>query len=842
MSKYEHIIIPQGIKEAIGYSSIVSGGGRSFIPERNRQIHAQYLRKRFDTIKAENTKVKQQMTALSLPARRGTYLEFSSALGYDLVSKSLENQKKGIRLLNIRQVTTEDDQKQTLATIYIPHGEEKVLLGKLHKYATEESNGKPKNDILFRSIEDVKLALLEALWTDNQEDFPTEKDDWYEVWIRISGIEKATIDQQCNRFKTSLQSLRIPYKKDSILTFPERAVFLVCANKTSLANLLACSDQLAELRMGRALTGFLFNENRSEQQEWVDDLGSRLEINNDTDSVVCVLDSGVNNGHPLLEPIIPEKNCGSVVGEGIADGNGHGTRMCGTVIYGDMSSYLANNQKIQIDNQIGSVKLLPHSRSNPKEIWGFLTEQAVATSEIIFPRKTVCYCMAITAEDSEQGKPTSWSGAVDSIAYNNGNIGRLFIVSAGNIRDINFLDKDIINAYPNNHSLRKIQNPAQAWNALTIGAFTNIVAPNSQELRGYERVAPIGGISPFSRTSLLWDKTSLIKPEVMFEGGNLYKTKDSLLPFSTHQDLELMTTSENYQKRGYFETINATSAATALASNFAGRLQVKYPHLWAESIRGLIVHSAKWTSAMEEQFPVRKGNRADMIQRLRHCGYGVPSEERAFYSTENGLTYIAQEEIQPFKKQGDNAPKMNKMHFFELPWPREILEQLAETNVTMRVTLSYFIEPAPGEIGWKDKYRYASCGLRFDVNTEAEDQRAFQLRINGAIEAEENEERSKNDSKRWLIGADNRNRGSIHSDELNLTAAQLATCNLIAVYPIGGWWKTRTNLDKFNEKLRYSLIVSLDTPAENIDLYNAVKTKIETMIKTPIEVKIPTNN
>ena len=841
MSKYEHIIVPQGIKRDVNYSS-GGGGGRAFIPERNRQEHAQYLQKRFDTIKAENTEVKQQMTALSLPARRGTYLEISSALGYDLVSKSLEDQKAKIQLLNIRQVTTEDDQKQTFATIYIPHGEEKVLLGKLHKYATEESNGKPKNDILFRSIEDVKLALLEALWTDNQEDFPTERNDWYEVWIRISGIEKATIDQQCNRFKKSLQSLHISYKEDSILTFPERAVFLVCANKTSLANLLACSDQLAELRMGRALTGFLFNENRSEQQEWVDDLLSRLEINNDTDSVVCVLDSGVNNGHPLLEPIIPEKNCGSVVGEGIADGNGHGTRMCGTVIYGDMSSYLANNQKIQIDNQIGSVKLLPHSRSNPKEIWGFLTEQAVATSEIIFPRKTVCYCMAITAEDSEQGKPTSWSGAVDSVAYNNGNIGRLFMVSAGNIRDINFLDKDIINAYPNNHSLRKIQNPAQAWNALTIGAFTNIVAPNSPELAGYDRVAPVGGISPFSRTSYLWGKTALIKPEVMFEGGNLYKTNDSLLPFSTHQDLELMTTSKNYQISSFFDTINATSAATALASNFAGRLQAKYPHLWAESIRGLIVHSAKWTLAMEEQFPVRNGNRADMIQRLRHCGYGVPSEERAFYSTENGLTYIAQEEIQPFIKEGKNAPKMNKMHFFELPWPREILEQLAETNVTMRVTLSYFIEPAPGEIGWKDKYRYASCGLRFDVNTEAEDQRAFQLRINGAIEAEENEERSKNDSKRWLIGADNRNRGSIHSDELNLTAAQLATCNLIAVYPIGGWWKTRTNLDKFNEKLRYSLIVSLDTPAENIDLYNAVKTKIETMIKTPIEVKISTNN
>ena len=834
MNKYKHIILPETIKKALKYSPRGSGGGGLSIPVRNRQAHAEYLQRKFDAARVDDTNVKQQMEAISLPARSGIYLEFASAPNYDLVSKSLEDQKAGIRLLNIRQVKTEDNQEQTFATIYIPHGKENRLLEKLHKYATEElRNGKPKNDTLFRSIENINVALLKALWTDRYEDFPTDHNDWYEVWIRTSVTED--IVNQHNRFIDSLQSLDIHFKEDSVLTFPERTVFLVYANIDALTKLLGCSDQLAELRSGRVLTGFLFDEYRNEQQEWVEDLYNRVQFNPNTNSVICVLDSGVNNGHPLLEPIIPERNCGSVVGEGLADRDGHGTRMCGTVIYGDMSSCLASTQKIQIDNQVGSIKLYPNGLSNPKEAWGFLTEQAVLTSEIIFPHKTVCYCMAITAEDSEQGKPTSWSGAVDSITYNKGNTSRLFMVSAGNIRDINNLDKEIVTGYPNRNSLRPIQNPAQAWNGLTVGAFTNIVAIDSPDLKNYDRVAPSGGISPFSRTSSLWGKGALIKPEVMFEGGNLYKTNNPQIPFSSHQDLELMTTSKNYQKSGYFDTINATSAATALAANFAGKLQARYPHLWAESIRGLIVHSAKWTSCMEMQFPVK--NRGDMEKRLRHCGYGVPSEERAFYSTENGLTYVAQEIIQPFiKERGDNSPKINEMHFFELPWPREVLEQLAETNVTMRVTLSYFIEPAPGEIGWKDKYRYASCGLRFDVNKEDEDQRAFQLRINKLIEAEENEERGRNDSTRWLIGSDNRNKGSIHSDELNLTAAQLAVCNLIVVYPIGGWWKTRTNLKQYNNKLRYSLIISLDTPVENIDFYNTVKTKIETVVNIPIEI------
>ena len=42
--------------------------------------------------------------------------------------------------------------------------------------------------------------------------------------------------------------------------------------------------------------------------------------------------------------------------------------------------------------------------------------------------------------------------------------------------------------------------------------------------------------------------------------------------------------------------------------------------------------------------------------------------------------------------------------------------------------------------------------------------------------------------------------------------------------------------------MRYSLIVSLDTPVTNIDLYSAVKTKIDTIINTPVDIEIPIRN
>lgn len=73
----------------------------------------------------------------------------------------------------------------------------------------------------------------------------------------------------------------------------------------------------------------------------------------------------------------------------------------------------------------------------------------------------------------------------------------------------------------------------------------------------------------------------------------------------------------------------------------------------------------------------------------------------------------------------------------EFPWPKEVLESLGDTSVRLRITLSYFIEPGPGEIGWKDRYRYPSCNLRFDLINNDENIEDFKKRINVKMRGED---------------------------------------------------------------------------------------------------------
>ncbi len=830
---YKHIFLSDYAKSE-RYTSPKSMGGEETIPERNRISHSQRLLNQFRAIWEQKRAMEQAREAEQISTRTGTYLSFTSAVNSDLITRSLENLGQGVRLLNIQEKITSEEEKHIQAIVYVPNGKEGHFIKKLEKYQTEETKtGKPKNQKLVNSIEDVQIALLESFWIGKIDLMPDKDAKWCEVWLNINS-EQTILQGQIEEFRQILSEIGV-HSKSGELIFPERAVLLIYANRNQLKELMLRTDLLAELRIGQEPAGFWANESRLDQQEWVDDLTERIELA-DSNIKVCLLDSGVNNGHPLLQILIDDDNTLTVNSEwgtnDHEDGPGHGTLMAGVSGYGNLEEILLSDELVVLSHSLCSIKILPkpNQEPTPKELWGDITSRGVFISEIQNPEENLIYCLSITSkEDANEGRPSSWSGAIDNLTYGEGENQRLIIVSAGNLSV-----KEAIN-YPEINYVSSIQNPSQAWNALVVGAYTEKTQVNNPEFENYSLVAQKGELSPFSSTSNVWGNKWPVKPDVVFEGGNLLKSPTGEI--SRHEDLEPLSTSKATLIR-HFDTINATSAAAAKASWFAAKIAYEYPEAWPETIRGLIVHSARWQEEMLRQMEVDRNRKTTYKALIRTFGYGVPDLETAIYSRESAFTFIAQETIQPFgfKERSKSKVETNEMHFYELPWPKELLLDLGETPVNLRITLSYFIEPGPGEIGWQDKYRYPSHGLRFDLINVGETLEDFQKRVNK--EAWEEGERFKGNSgsSRWKLGSKNRDTGSIHSDFWEGTAADLADCNQIAIFPVIGWWRERKHLGKVTNQTRYSLIISLETPLEDVELYSTVKT----MIKIPLETVIRT--
>ena len=418
--------------------------------------------------------------------------------------------------------------------------------------------------------------------------------------------------------------------------------------------------------------------------------------------------------------------------------------------------------------------------------------------------------MAITDAIAYDCKPTSSSAALDESIYDDGKCDRLIVVSAGNIETADIDETNYIESCKAN----AIKSPAQAWNAITVGAFTNKTMVVDRHY-DYTALAAPGAVSPLSRSSWQW-QNGINKPDIVMEGGNV--GYNNVMGSSTVTDLSLITTNQDLDEP--LESFQATSASTALAARLAVKIKTANPALSLLSVRALMVHSAKWTKEM---------NSVEKSDRMSLCGYGVPDEDVAAFSSEKCATYIFENVLVPFKQSGSEAPSYNEMHVYDLPWPNELLESMHDEKVSMRVTLSYYVKPAPGTAGKQNKYRYPSASLHFDVKTSTETTAEFLARRN---KLEEGDVTSSNDSKRWIVGQKRRENSTVQSDWFTCTAQQLAECGQIVVFPGPGWWKER-KISNVDNEIKYSLVVSIET--DKTEIYQAVETAIKNKISLIIK-------
>jgi hypothetical protein len=780
---------------------------------------------------------------MQLPDDLGTTLtlELRPARLMDLAT--IEWRREGIEVLNSRVI-----EDREYVTVFVPPRGLQAFQKRVEEYLEKETKkGKPKNANLINLIESFRDAAFTEFWTDvAPPPDPQAPPQWFQLWLRLD----QSPDHTRTRFIEEAANWDIEIET-GFLNFPGRVVVAVRTTRATLEQAVGILDLIAEIRAVATTAEFYLKHlTPADQVEWVRNLVARLQLPPPANAnYVTLLDTGVNLGHPLLQGSVAaaDLHAFDATWHG-TDHLGHGTEMAGLSLFGNLTCPLESNEPHAIPHRLESVKILPPTGQNAPHLYGSIMFGAARLVEQANPGRRRTFAMMTTETGRSKGLPTEWSASLDALAYGvpsheeiegvEGNEGgekdptpRLFIIATGNVPWPRWHD------YPAVNDTWPVESPAQAWNVLSVGAYTRLADLDTSTYPEWTPIAPLGALSPCSSTSLIWNSAWPFKPDVVAEGGN-----GCLAPGNNTvvgpESLRVLTTSH--------EPLNAllaesgdTSGSTAEVARLAAHLDARYPEHWPETQRALIVHGARYTQAMRASLPlpIRK---PDIEALLRRFGYGAITD-RALFSTAQRPTLVLQERITPYRRDGNDVT-LSDINMHALPWPAAELSALGGLDVALRVTLSYFIEPNPSRRGWQSKFRYQSHGLRFDVKAATETDERFSQRINLierlAAAGDDGPESMPNpDRDGWFLGSQLRSRGSLHSDVWRGTAADLAEKSHIAVFPVGGWWKDWKGATRPDRSVRYALIVSIEIPeTTDVDIY----TPIANQIGVPVAIEITT--
>ena len=817
------------------------GTGQTAIRPVDRETHGKRLIGEINAVFTQTQNIRDSQVLDPVLQANGTYLTLEG-LGADfelkldsltrLTPKGKTSKKPKWLLLSVYPST---DNSPERATIWVADDFRHQFFKLFEDYLTiSDEKGHPKHNALIANISRIRETYLKDLWTSEKE-LPSTGRVWWEIWLDRRRERPGLLQRVANSFNLEIAEQQI--------RFNDSLIVRIYATRRQLELLVVTDLPIAEIR-APSFIDTIEDLSDSEQSDYVLDLAARITPARAEAPAVCHIDSGVFRTHSLIKESLESVDQHSIFAPDNLQHLAHGTSMAGVALYGEhLDDLLLGTQMISLQHRLESVKIFPQPTGTPERDYASATIQAISLPEITATRQRT-FCMPLsTKSDTTPGQPTLWSATVDALAVGtdidvrdnrfaliskpNPDAKRLIIVSAANV-----------DRYDSNHLANSdtspIEDPGQSWNALTVGAFTQLdQVPSNPSFRNYSLVAPAGELSPHSRTSLLFgDKPWPIKPEICLEGGNVLLDKQGF-PESKHPLLSLRST--GIKNDVDLTSANATSAATAQAARLAALTMSRYPSYWPETVRALLVHEARWTERMRTHLDAceTKSSRARL---LRRYGWGVPTEEAVLTSSHRAVTMVVQDEFCPF----DETYAMRELRLHSLPWPRNVLQSLGEADVRLRITLSYFIEPSATRRGWKGKYTYASYGLRFDLKAPTDiNVKRFLARVNRQAQEEEDEDysSSENYSKHWLLGTRARHYGSLHQDEWQGTGAELAACDHIAVYPVGGWWKNNNRRDRRDLPVRYALLVSLSTSAQGADLYTPIAAQLSVPV-TPVPIEV----
>ena len=769
------------------------------LPDRDRAQHAAIILSQIDSL---TTAINADSPTSRIPGAHGHLVVAEAEHGYALKVESLQDKRTEV-------VVVAADSTDSTAVLHVRRDDLSALKRKVELYADPSlhtaKKGNPLHESLVAPLRNLRLATIEDLSEGklSRQTIDPDAKYWVELWVHGG------------KFVTSEVRDRIRSVVEALVSFDdgqaapihhfvatERDIYLARLSGSILVELSSVAPEVYRVQEAPAGLRDLMAYRMAADL----DLEAIAEAPDESAATVVIIDTGVAERHPLLQPVIRGPGISVVVGKpATLDEEGHGTEMAGVAAFADLTADLLAGGPARPRAWIRNARLIDGltNTSEDREFWPERTESAVSAS--LAAGELQVFNLSIGAKNENPGQRTSWSVAVDSLAHNSG-IGRLFVIAAGSV------DPSPVAAdYPYINLAWGLDDPAQAYNAITVGAITHRAdLPPDGTYNNVQALAAAGELSPYSACNL--GGTRPIKPEVVVEGGNC--APDGQIAGKGVDSLSILTTSREFGLGTPLEFTWATSPAAASVSGMLASIWSANPELEPHTVRGLLVHSARWSPQMRAQF----SNKSDL---LRSFGYGEPDAAFAGWSSPTRPTLVFEGELAPRVEPSDDEQSKRQVHLFKVPFPSDKLLELAEHPVHLSVTLSFFVEP--NETG----SRYPGAMLRWDMQGPVETVEQFEKRINKIMRTPGHKTDTK--SYNWDIGPDTRSRGSVQSDRCTVSAADVAGSRLVAVYPTLGWWESRK--ERLTATVRYSLAISVECGDVDVDLYTAIKNALSVRVE-----------
>ncbi len=567
---------------------------------------------------------------------------------------------------------------------------------------------------------------------------------------------------------------------------------------------------------------------------------------------VCVIDSGIQEGHFLIEPAIdraashcfvPAKNANDV-GDFVPPG-GHGTRVAGAILYGEV---VAKDGAPQLPFWIQNARVLDEHNVMPVEAFPPEVMRAVVERYHRGPRQTRIFNHSVNANGYCRTRYMSaWAAEIDLlcetydvlVVQSSGNLLLTAPVPQAGVKDHLDAGRD----YPNylHEPSARIANPAQSLQALTVGS----VAYGSLQAGDWRTFAPERGHpSAFSRSGFgIWN---VVKPEVVEFGGDDVRTANVPVDVQVGGRIpgacpELVRSTMFPPGPAFDRDEAGTSFAAPKVTRIAAELQRILPDEPALLYRALIVQSARWPTWAESflvtlRDPEIRNNQVlkqqlleEVSRVVRYIGYGIPDEAAATTNTDHRTTFIT---------RGEALIHARECHIYQIPVPAPLRQQADEFDIRLEVTLSYVAQPRRTR---RNLRRYLSTWVDWKSSKLGEGLNDFRVR---ALKEEENDGQPLPGSALpWtlhektddgLIRNTKRNSGTVQKDWAVVKSNTLPDHFCIAVVGHPGWSHDP------DSTARYALAVTFESLGQEIAIYEPLRTaviELQAQIAAEVEVE-----